>query len=181
MVPAPVFFVVCFLLVALIAWAAVASAGKTWRKTAAVLALLALIPAGYLATTELLGRPKPASTAFLETFVEFRKVIAYDIHEDEAIFLWLDMGGGEEPRVFAFPYDKQTVSELQKAAERSESLASDLMARLERSEGRARTDLEFTSEVEFHRQLPAKPDDDADDGVLVFDPESAGEPGQAPP
>lgn len=175
MTGASVFFVVCFLLVALIAWVAVVSAGRTWRKAAAVLALLALIPAGYLATTELLGRPKPASIAVLEAFMEYRKVIAYDVHEGEAIFLWFDMGGGEEPRVFAFPYDKRTVSELQDAAERAESLASDLMARLERSEGRARTDLEFTSEVEFHRQLPSKPDDAGDD-VLVFDPASADEP-----
>ncbi|MBC6439948.1 MAG: hypothetical protein GDA49_05960 [Rhodospirillales bacterium] len=168
---APVAFVVCFLLVAVIAWMAIATEGRTWRKTVATLALLALIPAGYVTVTELLGRPKPAGTAFLESFTGYRKVIAYDIHENRAIFLWFDMGGAGEPRVFAFPYDRQTVSELQEAAERAEGLASELMARLEQDErGQSRTKLEFTSEVDIRRELPGKPDEEPDEDVMVLEP-----------
>ena len=60
-------FVACFMLAAVAGWAAVSSAGRLPRKIAALVALALLVPAGYGSVSELLGRPKPASSAWLET------------------------------------------------------------------------------------------------------------------
>lgn len=164
-------FVACFMLAAVAGWAAVSSAGRLSRKIAALVALALLVPAGYGSISELLGRPKPASSAWLEDFTTYHTVIAWDIHEDKAIYLWLEMPDGQEPRVFAFPYDTATVSRLQKAGERAKSLASKLLARLEETGPAGTSRLEFTSQTEFRRELPAKPDPD-DEDVFQFDGKS---------
>lgn len=164
-------FVACFMLAAVAGWAAVSSAGRLSRKIAALVALTLLVPAGYVSISELLGRPKPASSAWLEDFTTYHTVIAWDIHEDKAIYLWLEMPKGQEPRVFAFPYDTATVSRLQKAGDRAKSLASKLLARLEQTGPAGATRLEFTSQTEFRRELPDKPDPD-DDDVFQFDGQS---------
>ena len=156
-------FIACFLLAAVAGWAAVTSAGRLSRKVAALVALTLLVPAGSISMSELLGRPKPASRAWFEDLVTYHTVIAWNIHEDKAIYLWLEMPDGEEPRVFAFPYDTATVSRLQKAGERARSMASQLLARLEDTGPAGTSRLEFTSQTDFRRELPAKPDpDDAD-------------------
>lgn len=164
-------FIVCFMLAAVAGWAAVSSAGRLSRKIAALVALTLLVPAGYGSISELLGRPKPASSAWLEDFTTYHTVIAWNIHEDKAIYLWLEMPDGQEPRVFAFPYDTATVSRLQKAGERAKSLASKLLARLEETGPAGTTRLEFTSQTEFRRELPSKPDPD-DAEVFQFEEES---------
>ncbi len=160
-------FVVCFLLAAIPAWVAVSSAGSLQRKIAALVALTLLIPVGYVTVSELLGRPKPAASAFLEDFRDYHAVIAWDIHEDQAIYLWLEMPDGREPRVFAFPYDTATVSRLQDAGETAKALASKLLARLEETGRSGESRLEFTSQTEFRRELPRKPDPEEED-VFFF-------------
>lgn len=155
--PASLIFALCFALVAVVCWAAVTAPGRVWRKAVALAALFTLIPAGYGATQALMGLPLPARVAFFDDFSEYRRVVGYDIHEDRAIFLWLDMRDGRPPRVFGFPYDLQTVARLQKAEERATSLASPLLARLEEGGNVLARRLAFTSDVEFRRDLPAKP------------------------
>lgn len=166
-------FVVCFLLASIPAWVAVSSPGRLQHKIAALAALALLVPAGYVTVSELLGRPKPAATAFLEDFRDFHTVIAWDIHEDKAIYLWLEMPDGREPRVFAFPYDTTTVSRLQDAGERARALASKLLARLEETGRAGQTRLEFTSQTEFRRELPRKPDPTEED-VFFFEKDAGG-------
>ena len=160
-------FVVCFLLAAFPAWVAVSSPGRVRRKIAALATLALLVPAGYVTVSELLGRPKPAASAFLEDFRAYHTVIAWDIHEDKAIYLWLEMPDGRDPRVFAFPYDTATVSRLQDAGEMAKALASKLLARLEETGRAGESRLEFTSQTEFRRELPRKPDPDEED-VFFF-------------
>ncbi len=166
-------FIACFVLASVPALVAVSSGGRLRRKIAALAALALLVPAGYGAMSELLGRPRPASSALFEDFRSYHTVIAWDIHEDKAIYLWLEMPGGREPRVFAFPYDTATVSRLQEADERARSLASKLLARLEEARDGSTTRLEFTSQTEFRRELPRKPDPDEAD--VFFLGKDAGE------
>ncbi len=161
-------FAILFALCSVITWAAVFSRGRLWRKVVALLALIALVPAIYLAVSELLGLPKPASTAWLENFGEYRRLIAYDIHEDRAIYLWLDMADGTQPRVFSLPYDRDTVTRLQDAEDRANSLASQLLARESNEQGTRTEQWEFTNQTEFAQELPQKPDIEDDDAV-VFD------------
>jgi len=164
-------FIICFLLIAVIAWAAVMAHGRMWRKVAALTALLALIPVGYVAIYELMGMPKPASTAFLMDFGQEHVVLAYDIHEDKAIFLWFEMPDGAKPRVFSFPYDSETVKRLQDASDEATAISRELKASLSDSDGTMRTRLEFTSGLEFNREMPEKPDPEEQD-VMFFDPEA---------
>ena len=167
--PASLVFAVCFALIAVVCWAAVTAPGRAWRKAAALAALFALIPAGYGATQALMGLPQPARIALFDDFSQYRRVIGYDIHESQAIFLWLDMKDGRPPRVFGFPYDLHTVARLQEAEERATSLASPLLARLEEGRGVVPRRLAFTSDIEFKRELPAKPDPE---GLTIPDPGS---------
>ncbi len=166
-------FIACFMLAAVAGWAAVTSAGRLSRKIAALVALTLLVPAGYASISALLGRPKPVSSAWLEDFTTYHTVIAWNIHEDEAIYLWLEMPDGEEPRVFSFPYDTATVSRLQKAGERARSLASELLARVEETGPAGTSRLAFTSQTDFRRELPEKPAPD-DDDVFEFEGKSGG-------
>ena len=161
-------FLILFALCTVLAWVAVFSRGRLWRKVAALLALLALIPTTYVVVNELLGLPKPASTAWLQDLSNYRRVIGYDIREDKAIYLWLAMPDGQESRLFSFPYEAGTVSRLQDAQERSEALASQLLARLVLNEGESRAKLEFTNTTEFARELPKKPEIE-DDAAIMFD------------
>jgi hypothetical protein len=169
-------FLLTFGLCAVIAWAAVFSRGRLWRKVVSLVALAALIPTLYLAVTELLGLPKPVSTTWLENFDEYRRVIAYDIHEDKAIYLWLDMIDGSEPRVFSIPYDKETLSRLQGAQERADSLASQLLARVATKQESRTGYWEFTNETEFVRELPEKPEVEDDDAIAFDSSLGYGEP-----
>ncbi len=153
-------FIVSFLIVAVIAWIAISGESRVSRKVLALAALAALVPTGYLTVSELLGRPKPASTEFLQDLGQYHRVIAYEINEDEAIYLWLRIVGSDQPRVFSFDYDTQTISRLQKAEDRARSLASSLLARVERDGTNVKNRLEFVSETEFKRALPRKPVDD---------------------
>jgi hypothetical protein len=162
-------FLFMFALACVIAWAAVFARGRLWRKIAALLALVALVPAIFVAVSELLGLPKPASTAWLENLTEYHRVIAYDVHESEAIFLWLDAGDGKEPRVFSIPYDKETLTRLQGAEDRASSLASDLLARVSQEQGTRTDRWKFTNQTEFARELPTKPTGDVNEGALEFD------------
>ena len=162
-------FLFMFALVCIITWAAVFTRGRLWRKVVALLALAALVPAIFIAISELLGLPKPASTAWLENLTEYQRVIAYDVHESEAIFLWLDAGDGKEPRVFSIPYDKETLTRLQGAEDRASSLASDLLARVSQEQGTRTDRWEFTNQTEFARELPTKPTGYDDEGVLEFE------------
>ena len=161
-------FLVMFALACVIAWAAVFARGRLWRKVAALLALVALVPAIFVAVSELLGLPKPASTAWLENLTEYQRVIAYDVHENQAIFLWLDAGDGTEPRVFSIPYDKETLTRLQGAEDRASSLASDLLARVSQEQGTRTDRWEFTNQTEFARELPKKPSLEEDEDVMEF-------------
>jgi hypothetical protein len=158
-------FLILFALCAVLAWVAVFSHGRLWRKVAALLALLALIPTTYVMVNELLGLPKPASTAWLQDLSDYRRVIGYDIREDKAIYLWLAMPDGQESRLFSFPYETETISRLQDAQERSEALASQLLARLVLNDGESRARLEFTNSTEFARELPKKPEVEEDDAI----------------
>ena len=165
-------FIISFLLIAVIAWAAVMSHGRLWRKVAALISLVLLIPVGYFTVYELMGLPKPAHSSIFVDFTENHRVLGYDIHEDKAIFLWFEMPGGAKPRVFSFPYDTETVARLQDAEDDARATASELFARLANADNEVRMRLEFTSDHEFNSNLPEKPDPE-DEDVMFFDPDAA--------
>jgi len=90
------------------------------RRPAAKLAALALaallLPLGYLALTDLPGRPKPVRDEWLHARAEEAVVLAFDVREGRAIHLWLRLPGVDEPRAFRLPWSLPLARQLQEAS-----------------------------------------------------------------
>lgn len=91
----------------------------TLRSGAVVLAGL-LMAAGYAGYAELLGRPKPAGFEWAERNVAEADVIAAQLREGEAIYLWLRLQGDAEPRAYALPWSMQVARQLHRAQSAAE-------------------------------------------------------------
>lgn len=88
---------------------------EVWAKViilAGAFATLAVLYAGLL---DLLSRPKPMGFGLLGAAEA--QVLSHQLHEGEAIYLWLALPGAAEPRYFVMPWDRQRAEELQEAQE----------------------------------------------------------------
>jgi len=109
------------------AWAIIIGAYLWWRVRAwegALVAVLSLI--GLWATlTQMLGVPRPASHDILASFEDV-PVIAYELKESEAIYLWIRR---EEPIAYRLPWDMPTAQSLHQAAQKAEEGKTELLGR----------------------------------------------------
>lgn len=86
------------------------------------LALVALfLPVTYLALGELLSRPKPLALEWHHRELATAEVLAADLREDEAIFLWLRIGDVVEPRAYVLAWDEQRARQLYEAQREAEA------------------------------------------------------------
>ncbi|MEO1089599.1 MAG: hypothetical protein AAFX81_03120 [Pseudomonadota bacterium] len=69
----------------------------------------------YGALTELLSRPKPVGFEFAQAAMTEADVLAGDVIEDEAIFVWLKFEGVSEPRAYSMPFDREAAEQLRQA------------------------------------------------------------------
>lgn len=74
-----------------------------------------LMAAGYAGYAELLGQPKPAGFEWIERNASEATVIASELREGEAIYLWLRLDGEAEPRAYALPWSEQMARQLHRA------------------------------------------------------------------
>lgn len=84
----------------------------------------------YVALVELLSRPKPVSYEFARAAMDDAEVLAGDVVENEAIFVWLRFEGLDEPRSYALPFDRQTAEQLRDALAERERSGSGVRMRL---------------------------------------------------
>ena len=158
-VPALV-YLAAFALAALLAWAVLRGPGGSGRKVLALAVLALFIPIGLLASVEMLGRPKPATMEWLFDFRDEVEVVAHDLAEGEAIYLWLRLPGEAAPRAFALAWEKDTAIRLETALEEAEALSTPLMARL--AEGEETSVVRRDARMLFYplpqKPLPQKPD-----------------------
>jgi hypothetical protein len=159
-------YVLTFCLVAVLAWAAIRSAGRLWRKAAALAALALLIPLVYLDVTDLLGRPKPTRMAWLEDFREEMVVVGADIREGDAIYLWVRRKDELEPRAYVLKWDAKTAEAIKEASDTARDMATNLMVKLSSDEGTVYRQDDMAFYAEPQRALPEKPDPE-DQGMLV--------------
>ncbi len=107
----PLFAVVVVLTAALAGIAIWAPRALRLKLTALGMTAL-LLPLTYLSLTELLGRPKPVDLEWNQTVFTDANVLAADLREGEAIYLWLQADGASAPRAYALPWNLTVARQL---------------------------------------------------------------------
>lgn len=100
---------------------------KLWVKCAALCTLSFFLPVSYFAMAGLLSRPKPTDMEWLHRQMSQARVLGTQMSEGEAIYIWLQMEGIEEPRAYVLPWDQQLAKQMHGAKREAESKGSALM------------------------------------------------------
>lgn len=108
-------------LAAILAVISVWSHRKLWAKISAVLATALFIPTIYLSYADLLSRPKPASLEWWNRDASEATVVSAKLREGEAIYLWIEMPGNDEPRSYRLPWQQELAKQLYGAQREAEA------------------------------------------------------------
>ena len=108
-------FVVFLAIAAVLASIGIWAPRKTWVRLAAVGIMALFIPAAYAGLSDLLSRPKPVSIEWIHRNAKEATVLGSRVLEGQAIYVWLQLPGGEQPRAYILPYDAETAKQLHKA------------------------------------------------------------------
>ncbi len=100
---------------------------KVWLKCTALCTLAFFLPVAYFTMTDLLSRPKPADLEWLHRQAEQAQVIGTHMREGEAIYVWLEMEGVNDPRAYVLPWDQQLAKQMHGAKREAESKGQPLM------------------------------------------------------
>jgi hypothetical protein len=73
----------------------------------------------YGGSVELMSRPKPLRLEWRDAGTA--KVIGATMREGEAIYVWLQLDGTDEPRAYALPWDLQMAQQLQTAMQEGQA------------------------------------------------------------
>ncbi len=104
-----------------LAWIAVRSAGRLPTRLGAMALALALMTVGYVGLLELLGRPKPVELEWGLGDTDDADVLAAELQEGQAIYLWLRRDGAAEPLSYRLPWSLDQAKSLQEARRRAEA------------------------------------------------------------
>jgi len=85
---------------------------KLYAKIAAVAATALFIPTIYLSYADLLSRPKPASLEWWNRDASEATVVGSRLREGEAIYLWIELAGSDEPRAYKLPWQQELAKQL---------------------------------------------------------------------
>jgi hypothetical protein len=102
---------------------------RLWVKLAALGIAALFIPVSYAAMGELFGRPKPIDLEWTQNPPPDASVLAAEIREDVAIYLWLSLEGASEPRSYVLPWDEKLARELHEARREAQSQGTGLRMR----------------------------------------------------
>ena len=122
-------FTVVVVLTATLAGIAIWAPRALRMKLTALGTIALLLPVTYLSLTELLGRPKPVDLEWSHTVFTDAIVLATDLREGEAIYLWLQAGGTSVPRVYVLPWDLNVARQLYAAQQSAQTQGSQLRMR----------------------------------------------------
>jgi hypothetical protein len=99
--------------------------GRQWQRATSASLFLVLIVVVYAGSLELLSRPKPLRLE-LRQQADKAKVVAATMHEGEAIYVWLEFPGSDEPRAYALPWNMQMAQQLQSAMREGQANGTDV-------------------------------------------------------
>lgn len=98
-------------LVTLVIWSR-----RGWKmKAGAFLLSLALLPGIYLSGVEILGRPKPIGSELFAGFAQEVDIYGFKIIPNEAIFVLVEIPGGQGLRLYQLPWSNEKAEQLQEA------------------------------------------------------------------
>lgn len=137
-----------------LAWIAVHSAGGLPKRLGAMALALGLMTVGYVGLLELLGRPKPVDLELWLANADEADVLAADLHEGQAIYLWLRRDGVAEPLSYRLPWSLDQAKSLQEASRQAE--ASGTATRMRRPFANHTADEEPLFYAEPQAALPPK-------------------------
>ena len=123
-------FALAALVAGVLAGITVWSRREVWVKAMAIAVAALFIPLAYAGFTDLMSKPKPAHMEWRHGDLAEATVIASLIREDEAIYLWLQIDGIEEPRAYALPWSRRAAEQLQEATREAEGNQTELRAQL---------------------------------------------------
>lgn len=89
----------------------------------------ALMATGYAGFAELLGRPKPADLEWASRNASEATVLAAEMREGEAIYLWLQLEDVGEPRAYVLPWSTDAARQLHEAQGRAEDMGTEVRMR----------------------------------------------------
>lgn len=89
-------------------------------RAGAVLLAGLLMATGYAGFAELLGKPKPVTLEWATAQTDDAVVLAADLREGEAIFLWLKADGEDEPLAYRLPWSMQAAQQFRRASAEAE-------------------------------------------------------------
>ena len=122
-------------------------------RVAALACAAALMMLGYTGFVEILGRAKPVSNEWARRAVEEATVLASNLSEGKAIYLWLKFDDTDGPKAYVLPWSKGAAKQLRKAERQAKAMGT-----------RVRVKRPFekkleTSEPQFHAEAqPALPE-----------------------
>ena len=99
-------------------------------KIVAIATAALFIPLAFSGFTDLLSKPKPIHLEWRYGDLAEATVIAASVREDEAIYLWLQIDGVDEPRAYSLPWSRPAAEQLQEATREAEENQSELRAKL---------------------------------------------------
>jgi hypothetical protein len=89
-----------------------------------------LLPAAYLGFAALLGQPKPVQLEWWLAKAANATVLASSFRENEAIYVWLQLGGIGEPRAYSLPWSRDLAEQLQTAQREAAESQTQVQMRL---------------------------------------------------
>ena len=110
-----ILFVTLVLIGCLLGIIAIWSRRKLWVRVFATLIFLAFSGTGLFALVDLLSRPKPTYLEIINKDIDEALVLAVNVEEGIAIYVWLKFPNFNEPRAYAYPWNLEMASELKKA------------------------------------------------------------------
>jgi hypothetical protein len=99
--------------------------GRLWQRATSATVFLVLIAVVYGGSIELLSRPKPLRLELWQQ-ADKAKVLGATMREGEAIYVWLQFPGTDEPRAYALPWDMKMAQQLQNAMQEGQAKGADV-------------------------------------------------------
>lgn len=125
-----ILFTAAAVLVAILANIALWSPRRLRVKLGALVTAAVFLPLGYVAIVSLLGLPKPLDLEWFPPSEDDTTVLASQLREDEAIYIWVQRPDAVEPRAYVLPWSEQLARQLHEAQRSAETEGGTVQANL---------------------------------------------------
>ena len=116
-------------LIALLASVAIRFGGPLWIRIGALVVAATFLGLFQVSLVELLGRPKPTALEWKWLESAEAVVIATQLQEGKAIYLWLGLTGLREPRSYTLPWNQDLAKRIHAAEREAESNGTSVRVR----------------------------------------------------